>query len=72
MYHFIVLTASVQLSMLGHRLCQTFSWKALRGPVGTLSAVCGVHVAPVARLIATENRRNWLYYAVTVVDYVGT
>ena len=44
-------------------LCQIFSWKALRVPVGTLSAVCGVHVTPVARVNATESRRSWLYFA---------
>ena len=44
------LSASVQLSLLGlwSILCQTFSWKALEGPVGTLSSVRGVHVTPMA------------------------
>ena len=44
-------------------LSQAFFWKTLRGPVGTLSAVRGVRVTPVARVMAAESCRSWLYFA---------
>ena len=57
---------STFLLLLGSFLCwhiilsQLFFWKTFRGPVGTLSAACGVHVTLVERVMATESRRNWL------------
>ena len=43
-------------------LCAFFC-NAIRLPVGISSAVCRAHGTSVARAMAAESRRDWLYFA---------
>ena len=42
---------------------RSFFWSTSRGPDGILPGATEVHLTPVARVMATESRRNWLYSA---------
>ena len=62
-YHFYLFCCFCAVSSAGTSFYLNCFWMTLGGPVGTLSAMCRLHLTPVARVMATESRRNWLYFA---------
>ena len=63
MYHLLFLPSPVIFLCRRRVFWCDFFCNAVRGPVDVFLAVCGVHGTSVARAVAAESRKNWLYFA---------
>ena len=62
MYHSNFYTTSLQHSMLRHRFVSNSFLEGTQRTRRYVIYCVWVHVTPVARVMATESRRNWLYF----------